>query len=210
MTAAVIVFAKAPLAGHAKTRLIPALGAQGAADLAERLMHLAVAHALEAQLGPVELCVTPDRTHRAFADAVARHGVALTEQGDGDLGERMARALARLLCSQPNALLIGTDAPGLDAAYLRAAAEALRDADAVFGPAADGGYTLVGLKRPAPDLFLRMRWSHAQVMAHTRERLAQAGLRHVELPVLHDIDEPADLVHLAAHGIRFKPTMEPT
>jgi uncharacterized protein len=210
MTTTIVVFAKAPVAGYAKTRLIPALGAQGAAELAERLMHAALEHAVGAQLGPVELCGTPDRTHRTFADAQARHGVRLTEQGDGDLGERMARAFRRVLRGQPAALLIGTDAPGLDAAYLRAAALALHDADAVFGPAADGGYTLVGLKEPQPRLFTQMRWSHHQVMAHTRERIAQAGLRHVELPVLHDIDEPADLAHLAAHGLRPNPTMEPT
>ena len=70
----------------------------------------------------------------------------------------------------------------------------LNEADAVFGPAADGGYALVGLRRAAPELFTGMHWSHDQVMALTRERLAALGLRHVELPVLHDIDEPADLV----------------
>jgi hypothetical protein len=210
MDTAIIVFAKAPVAGHAKTRLIPALGAQGAAALAERMMHAALAHAVQAQLGPVELCVTPDRTHAAFTAAAQRHGVAITEQGDGDLGQRMSRAFERVLRSQPQALLIGTDAPGLDAAYLRAATQALRDADAVFGPAADGGYTLVGLKQPVPALFLQMRWSHDQVMSHTRVRLAQAGLRHVELPVLHDVDEPADLAHLAAHGIQIDSTMEPS
>ena len=197
MNTAVIVFAKAPIAGYAKTRLIPALGARGAAELAERLMHGALAHAVEAHIGPVELCVTPQRDHAAFAAAVQRHGVALAEQGDGDLGERMARAFQRVLLDQPRALLIGTDAPGLDAAYLRAAAHALHEADAVFGPAADGGYTLVGLKRAVPELFLDMRWSHDQVMAHTRERLAWMRLRHIELPLLHDVDVPADLMHLA-------------
>jgi rSAM/selenodomain-associated transferase 1 len=208
MNTSVIVFAKAPVASYAKTRLIPALGAQGAADLAERLMHAALAQAIEAQIGPVELCVTPDRRHASFAAAVQRHGIALTEQGEGDLGERMARALARVLQTQAHALLIGTDAPRLDAAYLRAAARALQDADAVFGPAADGGYTLVGLNRPQPDLFSGMHWSHHQVMAHTRLRLAQAKLRHVELPVLHDVDEPADLAHLAQHDIQPNSTTE--
>jgi rSAM/selenodomain-associated transferase 1 len=210
MSTAIVVFAKAPVAGYAKTRLIPALGAQGAADLAERLMHAALTRAVAARLGPVELCVAPDRAHRAFGDAVLRHGVALTEQGDGDLGERMARAFERVLRTQPQVLLLGTDAPGLDAAYLRGAALALRDADAVFGPAADGGYTLVGLKQPRAELFTHMRWSHDRVMAHTRERLAQANLRHVELPVLHDVDEPDDLTHLAAHGIHLDSTMEPS
>jgi rSAM/selenodomain-associated transferase 1 len=209
MSTTIIVFAKAPVAGYAKTRLIPALGAQGAAKLAERLMRLALAHAVEAQLGPVQLCVAPDRSHRAFGDAATQHCIALTEQGDGGLGERMARAFERVLRNQPQALLIGTDAPALDAAYLRAAAQALHDADAVLGPAADGGYTLVGLKRSRPELFLNMRWSHDQVLAQTRERLAQAKLRHIELPVLHDVDDPDDLVHLAAHGIQINPTMEP-
>lgn len=192
---AVIVFAKAPRAGYAKTRLIAALGAEGAARLAERLLQAALEHALDADLGPVQLCVTPDGNHPAFI-AAARRGIIVTEQGDGDLGARMARAFERVLALQPRALLIGTDAPLLDATYLRAAAAALDDADAVFGPAADGGYALVGLKQPAPQLFVDMLWSHDRVMAQTRERLAAAGLRHVELPVLYDIDRPADLQHL--------------
>jgi rSAM/selenodomain-associated transferase 1 len=191
---AVIVFAKAPQAGLAKTRLIAALGAQGAAKLAERLLQAALAHALDAGVGPVELCVTPDRTHPAFTAAGHGGQVTLSDQGDGDLGERMSNAFSRVLQTHERALLIGTDAPRLDAPYLRAAAAALADADAVFGPAADGGYTLVGLRRPAPSLFADMRWSHDQVMVQTRERASALGLRHIELPVLNDIDEPADLV----------------
>ena len=194
----VIVFAKAPQAGRAKTRLIGTLSAEGAAALAERLLHSALDHALTADVGPVELCVTPDRAHPAFTARAHDGTVRLTDQGDGDLGERMARAFERVLRTQSCAVLIGTDAPALDATYLRSAAAALERADAVFGPAADGGYALVGLRRPAPGLFHGMRWSHARVMAQTRERLAALGLRHAELPLLHDIDEPADLVHLPA------------
>jgi uncharacterized protein len=194
----VIVFAKAPRPGEVKTRLIPALGADGASRLAERLLNLALDHAVAADIGAVELCVTPDRTHPAFMAASRRPAVTITEQGAGDLGQRMARAFERVLATHESALLIGTDAPALDAAYLRKAASTLRDSDAVFGPAADGGYTLVGLRRPQPELFIDMRWSHDGVMAQTRARLAALGLRHVELPVLHDIDEPGDLVHLPA------------
>jgi uncharacterized protein len=207
---AVIVFAKAPQPGHAKTRLIAALGAEGAAALAERLLHAALAHALAADLGPVELCVTPDRRHPAFAAAAEDGRLALTDQGDGDLGQRMARALDRVLALHDHALLIGTDAPLLDAPYLRAAAVALTEADAVFGPAADGGYTLVGLRRPAPGLFTGMRWSHEQVMAQTRERLAALALRHIELPVLHDVDEPADLAHVPAQWLHSLRAISPS
>ena len=194
---AVVVMAKAPLAGYAKTRLIPALGAAGAAALAERLLDHAVAQALAAALGPVTLCVTPDRSHPAFVRLARQPGIGLADQGTGDLGQRMHRAFEAAL--QPpvdRVLLIGTDAPALDAAVLQAAAAGLATHDAVFVPALDGGYALLGLRRPAPALFEGMAWSTAEVMARTRERLAAAGLRALELEALADVDEPADLVHL--------------
>ena len=193
---ALIVFAKAPLPGFAKTRLIPALGAAGAARLAERLLRHAVAQAVAAEVGPVSVCCTPDTGHPVFARLAAEHGVALSLQGDGDLGARMDRALSQALKRHPAALLIGTDAPGLDAPLLRQARDALREHDAVFGPALDGGYTLVGLTHAAPGLFDAMAWSTSAVMAETRARLRRLKLRHAELACLADIDEPADLGHL--------------
>ena len=93
-----------------------------------------------------------------------------------------------------------TDAPALDAAVLRAAHAALTGHDAVLVPAHYGGYVLIGLRRPQPRLFDGLPWSTPQVLAITRERLREAGLRWAELPALHDIDEPADLVHLAGRG----------
>ena len=194
----VIVMAKAPVAGYAKTRLIPALGADGAAQLAQRLLRHAIAQAVAAGIGAVELCCAPDARHAVFAELAGDSRVTLSEQGEGDLGTRMARALQRALLTHERAVLIGTDAPALDARYLRDAADRLADHDAVLGPAVDGGYTLIGLRRFAPTLFEAMPWSTPQVLALTRERLRAAGLRHAELPPLHDIDEPADLVHL--HG----------
>jgi rSAM/selenodomain-associated transferase 1 len=195
----IALMAKAPVAGLAKTRLAPALGAAGAAALAERLLDHAVAQAVAAAVGPVVLWTTPDAGHPAFARLQARHGLALAVQGGGDLGARMARVFEG--ASGP-LLLMGTDLPALDAATLRQAAAALATHDAVFVPALDGGYGLVGLNRPAPTLFHGMAWSHDRVMAQTRERLVAAGLRHAELPAVPDIDEPADLVHLpAAWGV---------
>jgi uncharacterized protein len=196
MSTAVIVFAKAPVPGLAKTRLAPALGAAGAAALAERMLRHALAQAAAAETGPVELCATPDALHPALQAAAADHGAALTAQGSGDLGARMHRALARSLAAHGRALLIGTDAPALDAAVLRQAAQALDDHDAVFVPALDGGYVLVGQRRADPRWFAGMTWSHARVMADTRDRLRAAGVRWAELPPLADIDQPADLVHL--------------
>ena len=198
---AVIVFAKAPLAGYAKTRLIPALGVGGAARLAERMLGHAVRQAVAAGIGPVEVCCAPDATHPAFGSLTATLTLALTEQGSGDLGARMQRAFARRLArgampAADAALLIGTDAPALDAAMLRRARDALAAHDAVFVPALDGGFALVGLRRPAPGLFDGIAWSTGAVMADTRQRLATLGLRCAELDAVADIDEPADLVHV--------------
>ncbi len=198
MGTALIVFAKAPVAGQTKTRLIPALGAAGAAALAERLLEHALGAAVKAGFDTVELCVTPDSGHPALQRLARQHGLALAEQGAGDLGERMQRALARALQTHGRALLIGSDLPALDALRLRQAMAALDSHDAVFVPALDGGYGLVGLRRPEPRLFAGMAWSTPQVMAQTRERAAAAGLRVAELSPVPDIDEPADLAHLPA------------
>lgn len=192
--------AKAPVAGLAKTRLIPALGADGAAALAGRMLRHAVGEALAAGLGPVTLRGAPDLSHPAFTGFAREPRLTLQAQGDGDLGARMRRAFEQALEVHDRAVLIGTDAPDLDAAVLRAAADALASHDAVFVPAHDGGYALIGLRRAAPRLFEAMPWSTAQVMPTTRERLRELGLRWSELPALHDIDEPADLVHLAGRG----------
>ncbi len=192
----IVVFAKAPVAGYAKTRLIPALGAQGAADLALRLLNHAVEQALAAGLGGVELCCAPDSRHPAFAAWAQHAGPVLADQGEGDLGQRMARAIERGLTRHAKVLLIGSDAPALDGSVLRNAAAALDSHDAVFVPALDGGYVLVGLRRPARRIFEDMVWSTPRVMQHTRERLAELGLRHAELAPLPDIDDAADLLHL--------------
>ncbi len=196
---AVIVFAKAPVAGTVKTRLAGALGAAGAARLAARMLEATTACALEAAVGPVEVCCAPDRSHPAFVALSSDGALALTEQGDGDLGQRMHRALERALASAPCAIVIGTDAPELDAGYLRGAAAALGRHDVVIGPAVDGGYALIGLQRTAPAaLFDGIDWSTARVLAQTRERLDRLGFSWAELAPLHDIDEPADLRHLPA------------
>jgi hypothetical protein len=194
----IAVFAKAPQAGLAKTRLAPALGAAGAAALAERLLDHAVAQAVAAELGPVTVWAAPDTAHPAFERLRAQHGVRLAVQCGGDLGRRMARAFEQTLAEDPATplLLMGSDAPALDAALLRRAAAALQTGPAVFVPALDGGYALVGLRSPAPTLFIGMPWSTPGVMAETRRRLTAAGLSHHELPALADIDEPADLAHL--------------
>lgn len=202
MNTALMIFAKAPVAGQVKTRMIPALGAEGAARLAEQLLVHAVQQAAQVPWAALELCVSPDTTHPVFAQGQhmapfrGSDRLTLSLQGEGDLGQRMHRAFVRGLSRHPAVLLMGTDAPGLTAPVLQQAAQALHASDAVFVPALDGGYALVGLRRPVPALFEGMVWSTPQVMSETRNRARDAGLSWRELAPVHDMDEPADLQHL--------------
>jgi glycosyltransferase A (GT-A) superfamily protein (DUF2064 family) len=130
----------------------------------------------------------------------AAGAVALAEQADGALGARMARVCTTAFaCGDGSLLLMGSDIPALDGATLRKAGAALHPRAAVFVPALDGGYALVGLREPLPGLlaalFDGMTWSTPQVMAQTRQRLVALGVRHAELPAVPDIDEPADLAN---------------
>lgn len=198
MNARLQVFAKAPLPGLAKTRLIPALGAEGAAALQQRLIRHTLATAARSGLATALWC-HPDTAHPFFAVCAGEFTVDLRAQQGRDLGERMHHALCSGLAGDGVALLIGTDCPALAAADLRAAANALTaDCDAVLGPAADGGYYLIGLRRPLPTLFHDMPWGTADVLARSRDRLRAAGLHWHELPLRHDIDTPDDLSHLPA------------
>jgi hypothetical protein len=192
----VIVFAKAPQPGRVKTRLIPALGADGAARLARRLLARTLAAALAARIGPVELCAAPDVGDAAWSGIALPRGLELTTQGDGDLGARMARAAQRTVARGEAALLVGTDCAEMDATLLADAARLLADVDALLHPTADGGYAVLGLKRFDPLVFDGIAWSTPTVAATTLARLQTLGWSTRVGRPLHDIDEPADLVRL--------------
>jgi rSAM/selenodomain-associated transferase 1 len=195
---AVAVLARAPVAGQAKTRLIPALGADGAAALQERLIERAIETACAAAIGPVTMWTTP-APHPCFAALTSRHRVALAVQPEGDLGVRMLAACA---AANGPAIVIGTDCPVLTPAHLRQAAGVLREGtDVVVIPAEDGGYVLIGSRRPQPGLFAAMTWSTDTVMAETRRRLAQEGLTWREPAQLWDVDRPEDIARLRAAGL---------
>lgn len=199
MSTHLVVFAKAPQAGLVKTRLMPALGAQGAADLARRMLQHTLQQAMAAQVGPVELCMSPGPDDAAWAGVEIPAAVLRTSQGDGDLGQRMARAVERVTASGQSILLMGTDCPALNAARIEEAARALEQHDAALVPVADGGYVLVGLHAPCPAIFADMAWSTPSVAAVTLQRMVMLGQRVWVGPTLHDIDEPADLVHVPRH-----------
>jgi rSAM/selenodomain-associated transferase 1 len=193
----VAVLAKAPVPGFAKTRLIPALGAHGAAVLQERLTERMVTAACAAALGPVALWCAPDCTHVSFRDLADRYPLQLAPQPEADLG---ARILAAIAGAGGPVLVIGTDCPVLTADHLRAAAAALRDHETVVVPAEDGGYVLIGMRRPHDVLFSDMSWSTETVMDETRRRIMRAGLSCRELPTLWDIDRPDDVGRMEREG----------
>ena len=196
---AVAVLAKAPIAGFAKTRLIPVLGACGAAMLQGRLVERAVETACAAAIGPVTLWTTPDESHPVFQSIGARLGITLARQADGDLGARM---LAAITAANTCVLLIGSDCPALTLDHLRAAADVLRDrAPAVVIPAEDGGYALIGLRTSEPALFSDMPWSTPLVMNETRRRLRTLGLTWHEPVTLWDVDLPQDLERMRGIGL---------
>ena len=193
----IVVFAKAPVAGFVKTRLIPTLGAEGAAKLARRMLSHTLAQALATGAKAVELCMSPAPSDLAWQGVVLPYMVNRSGQGEGDLGERMNRAMNRALAQQQGpVLLMGTDCPLLSAAHIAEAGRQLEQHDAVLLPAADGGYVMIGLRAPCPGLFIDMAWSTPVVACETLRRMAALSLRVWQGPLLHDIDEPADLQHL--------------
>jgi rSAM/selenodomain-associated transferase 1 len=187
----VAVLAKAPIAGFAKTRLIPAIGAHAAAVLQERLTAQAVATARAARIGTVTLWCAPDPRHGAFRELAVHHGITLKRQAEGDLGARMLAAM-----SDGPTLTIGTDCPALTVAHLHQAAEALRESEVVLIPAEDGGYVLIGTRSPCPALFDGMAWGTDTVLAETRRRSSAIGLSLTELGALWDIDTESGLARL--------------
>ena len=212
------VFAKAPRPGFAKTRLVPALGEQGSADLAHKLLThtLATANALpRARIQQLELRVTADPGDTFFGTWATENNRdgrwQVSEQQGADLGARMHHALSDALKENNRAIIIGTDAPALSTATIEKAFAALAEHDAVFVPAFDGGYALVGLRAPIAQIFSQVPWSTSSVMAVTRQRLKHLKKSWLELPGVHDIDEPADLEHLPSGWLTTqRPEIEST
>ncbi len=194
--ALILVFAKAPEPGQVKTRLIPTMGAEGAAllhaALTERVLTTACATGF-----PVQLCVAPDCDHAFFQSCAEDFEVTLAPQlAVDDLGARMLHALNSALKSHKRALLIGADCPSLAAKHLKEAARQLESHDVVLTPAEDGGYVLIGARRTDSAMFRDIVWSRADVLARQRTALSAAGLGWHEMETLWDVDRVEDLAKL--------------
>ena len=193
-----IIFAKAPVPGEVKTRLLPALDAEHAAMLHAALTERALATALGSDADAIELCCAPDDNHSFFQSCAEDFEIDLSLQGDGDLGARMLRVLDRALEEFAQAIIIGADCAVLTAKHFNTAAAALVNHDIVLNPAEDGGYVLIGAARTHADMFNGIDWGTNTVLEQQRRNLAACGLNWQELDTLWDVDRPEDLPRLKA------------
>lgn len=202
-----LLFTRYPEPGQAKTRLIPALGSQGAADLHRALTE----HTLQqvqalGQIMPVTVNIYFDGSSVEAMQAWLGPHLTYHAQICGDLGERMSQAFqAAFQAGARQVVIIGSDCPGLTAALLHQTFQHLSGCDVVLGPAKDGGYYLLGLGQFIPDLFCGIAWGSPQVYDQTRQKINHGCWSYRSLPRLGDIDRPEDLLCLPAEVWRPGP-----
>mgnify|MGYP005810359025 CR=1 FL=1 len=198
---AVGVFTRPPVAGKAKTRLLPALGAGGTERLQSHLIEKTLNIVCHNPRARVTLFVRGDVNHPFVAACAHRYSIPTREQVGHNLGARMHAAFVHMLGTYPRALIVGVDNLTLTGNLLLEADAALQKSDVVVQPATDGGYTLIGLSRPRAPLFKGIPWGTGDVMRLTREKIAQEGLRVTELPTAWDLDTPTDLGRALREGL---------
>lgn len=191
----IILFAKFPAQGMAKTRLQPALGIEGAAQMAHKLLLHSIEQAVATGF-TIELCVSPAPTDPCWQALNLPDSLQWSAQAEGDLGLRMLIASQQALARFEQVILIGTDCPSLTTIRIRQAAQQLEIQDSVMIPAFDGGYALFGFKQVAARLFNNIEWSTASVAKVTQQRLSELSWSVALLAPLPDIDEPEDLCYL--------------
>ncbi len=200
--AVVVLFVKPPIPGRVKTRLARDIGAEAACSIYRALVER-VLQQIEASGFPLALFFDGDEDQ--VPDRWKRHARCCVQQQGGDLGGRMAHAFRQLFdAGYQSAVLCGSDIPGIDAAYLRHAGQALQQSGMVIAPAHDGGYCLIGFvsERFTPLVFDQIRWSTDQVLQQTLDRCSQVGLQPMLLTLLRDIDTVDDLREVAPEMVQ--------
>lgn len=190
-----IIFTRYPEPGKTKTRLIPALGAVGAANLQRQMTEHTIFQARELQkAAAITVEVRFVGGDLQLMQNWLGDDLVYQPQGDGDLGARMGRSLFHAFeSSAKQVIIIGSDCPGVNCQILATAFEQIQVFDLVLGPAMDGGYYLIGLQRPIPELFLNIEWGSTQVLPRTVDIAQKLKLSPIYLPPLADVDRPEDL-----------------
>jgi rSAM/selenodomain-associated transferase 1 len=190
----ILIFAKAPVAGQVKTRLVPVLGEYGAAEIYRLLLYRLIHELKDGNIADTEICCMPDMLHPDFQHIQALIGCSLSNQVGSDLGQRMSNAVKKALRRYQYVILIGADCPGISINYLKQAVCYLKEgADAILGPAEDGGYVLLGLSNTATCLFDGLPWGTGKILEITRNCFRSLNWKWQELPELWDVDRPEDL-----------------
>jgi rSAM/selenodomain-associated transferase 1 len=198
----IIVFAKAPIPGEVKTRLLSSMDPLAVTTLHEKLVLHSLDTAVESNVGPIELWCSPSKEHPFFLRCAEKFQIELHQQTEGDLGRRMAHAFSETFKRAPMALLMGSDCPSLTPDDLKKAKRILmQGVSAVIIPAEDGGYVLIGLRQYEPTLFEGIFWGTESVLKETRERLRQLRWDWQELPPRWDVDRPEDVERLRREGL---------
>jgi rSAM/selenodomain-associated transferase 1 len=193
----ILLFAKYPAKGMAKTRLQPALGIDGAARMAQKLLLHSIEQAVATGFA-VELCVSPAPTDPCWQALDLPDTLQWSAQVEGDLGVRLATASRQALKMHNHVLMIGSDCPSLTTQRIQTASQQLDDHDTVMIPALDGGYVLLGLTKANDSVFSNIQWSTDSVATSTQQRIKALDWTVAQLEPLHDIDEPVDLQHIPA------------
>jgi uncharacterized protein len=190
-----IIFTRYPEPGKTKTRLIPALGAVGAANLQRQMTEYTIFQARELQkAADITVEVRFVGGDLQLMQDWLGDGLVYQPQGDGDLGLRMERSLFDAFeRGAEQVIIIGSDCPGVNCQILATAFEQLQVSDLLLGPAIDGGYYLIGLQRPIPALFLNIEWGSTQVFQRTVDIAQKLKLSPIYLPPLADVDRPEDI-----------------
>ena len=195
----VAVLARAPVPGQVKTRLISCLGAERAAELQAHLTEQALQRARDSGAHVALWLAGP--ADSGSEELARRFGAELLCQPEGDLGARMLAAVRHAHAMDMDSILIGTDCPAQTPDDLQQAHTLLARSDVVLQPAPDGGYVLIGMREPHPELFTDIEWGGAVVLDATRRRCVRHGLRLAELRALPDLDRPDDLEAALAAGV---------
>jgi rSAM/selenodomain-associated transferase 1 len=192
-----LVFAKTPIPGYVKTRLIPELGIMGAAELYKKMLHRTLGIARQSEFRTIELWCIPDASHPDIVDCIQKYLLDVKIQEGDDLGERMWFAFESVLEKYQYAVLIGCDCPELSAVDLNYARKMLEsNYDAILGPVEDGGYHLIGLKKNNRQIFTGIEWGQANVADITRSKMKNLGWTWDELPTKRDVDTIGDIRRL--------------